>query len=171
MKQCVFIVILLFSVLFTSNSATAQRADVPISFQIAIIKQIMIADRIIKSKSDGLILIVKDAISEKKAELMANAFIKQGIKSEVTDDPSLYNGRSVITIYYMTDTIVKPDFIQKEKVLTIALNSQFVEEGEIALAIRSTDSGRPEIVVSKREIELEGHGNLISHLPKAIILQ
>ena len=123
MKCCVFLFFLISSIFFTNNSVNAQKADVPISFQIAIIKQIMIADRIIKAKSDGLILIVKDDGSEKKAELMANAFIKQGIKTEVTDDPTTYFGRSVMTIYYMTDTIVKPDFIQKEKVLTIALNS------------------------------------------------
>ncbi len=169
MKCCVFLFFLISSIFFTNNSVNAQKADVPISFQIAIIKQIMIADRIIKAKSDGLILIVKDADSEKKAELMANAFIKQGIKTEITDDPTPYSGRSVMTIYYMTNTIIKPDFIQKEKVLTIALNSKFVEDGEISLAIRSTESGRPEIVVSKRELELEGHGSLISHLPKAVV--
>jgi hypothetical protein len=170
MKSCVLL-FLLFTYIFTANqAAVAQQADVPISFQIAIIKQIMIVDRIIKSNSDGIILIVKDENSEKKAEIMANVFQKQSIKVEITSDVSSYSGRSVSTIYFFTDKIEKHNFIQKERILTIASNSKLVEDGLVSIAIRNTSSGKPEIVVNKNNIELEGHGELISHLPKAVVL-
>ena len=170
MKSRLILLTILFSVILSNTSVVAQHAEVPISYQIAIIKQIMIADRVIKSNSNGMVLIVNDANTLKKAELMANTFKKQGIKAEVTTDLSAYNGKSINVIYFMSDTITKPAFINEEKILTVAANSQLTEDGHISLAIRNSKTERPEIVVNRSVIEDEGHGNLISSLPKAVIL-
>ncbi len=170
MKSQLILLTIFFSAFFSKSTVLAQQTEVPISFQIAIIKQIMIADREIKSSSNGMVLIVNDANTLKKAELMANTFRKQGIKAEVTSDLSAYKGKSINVIYFMSDTIIKPAFIKEEKILTVVANSQLTEDGHISISIRKTKGGRPEIVVNRNVIENEGHGSLISSLPKAVIL-
>lgn len=169
MKRISVLVLLLvisFGTLFASSS---NNNDVPISLQTIILKKILVADQTISRRADGVILIVHDADNESQAVMIEKSLAQQGLKSERTMDVNKYNARSINAIYYATETIVRPKFITDEGILTFGFRSSSVEQGKVAIALRITEN-KPEVVVNKSVLDIEGHSRLLNFIPKAVIL-
>lgn len=153
--------------LFAGGPSTV--ADIPVSFQAVIIKKIMIADPIIKAKTDGIVLIVFNESTSEKSAILKKAFNSQGMKVELTKDPNEFAREQVAVIYYMTDQIERPKFIIDYGVLTISQNESSVIAGMAALSIRVGSDAKPEIVLNRSVLEVEGHEILIKSMPKAVV--
>ncbi len=169
MKPFSVLVLLLVMSFGTIFASTNNSGDVPISLQTIILKKILVADQNISRRADGVILIVHDADNENQAVMIEKALAQQGLKSERTLDVNKYNARSINAIFYATETIVRPKFIVDEGVLTFGLSSSIVEQGKAAIALRITDN-KPEVVVNKSVLDIEGHSRLLNSIPKAVIL-
>lgn len=169
MKTKLVLLLVLFTLLLLNSSKAADLNDIPASLQAAIIKRIMVADPIIKAKTDGIVLIVHDASTADKALIIQKGFASQSIKTEITENPESFSNQTIAAIYYLSDTITRPSYILDHGVLTIAQDDQNVIAGKTALAIRVAEDGKPEIVLNKSVMEIEGHALLIKALPKAVV--
>lgn len=129
----------------------------------------MVADPIIKSKTDGIVLIVHDEATAQKAAVLQKGFTSQSIKTVLTQNPEKFENQTVAAIYYLTDSIQRPKFILDYAVLTISQSDETVIAGKSALAIRVDEDGKPEIVLNKSVMEIEGHSQLVKSLPKAVV--
>ena len=141
----------------------------PVSFQVNILKKIFVADKIIKSKADGFVLIVHDETTTERASLISKSFNSLGVKTKLTTSIESHEGENISAIYYLTDVIVRPSYIAAQRILTIAGSSEYVTNGESAIGMKY-DNGFPVIVINRLVIENEGHKALISMIPKAEII-
>lgn len=162
-----FTLILLFSL--SSFQLKAQMTEVPVSFQVNILKKIFVVDRVIKSRGEGIVLIIHDKDNLERAELIQNTFKSLGMKAEIATNFDLVNKSGIHAIYFLTQNIERPKFISDEKILTISGFTQSLEDGKVALGLRNV-GGKPEVVLNKSLLRAEGHDELLMSLPKAVVI-
>lgn len=167
--KSLFKFVLVLTLSLFSLQLKAQMTEVPVSFQVNILKKIFVVDHVIKQRGEGIVLIIHDADNLERAELIQKTFKSLGVKAEVATNFNSVDKGGIHAIYYLTQNIERPKFISDERILTISGFTQSLEEGKVALGLRNVN-GKPEVVLNKNLLNVEGHQDLMLALPRAVVI-
>lgn len=150
---------LIFAGLFSLTLPVLATMQIPVKLQAALFRKILSYDKVLKGKSDKLVVALVGE-SSKQAQETSDAFESVGFKVVSISADKLEQAASSFDVLYINSdsTIgIYKELCEQKGLLTITGNARLVEKGHVSIGLETKDDGRPQIVINLKRLQAEKH--------------
>ncbi len=145
--------------LILASPADASEA-LPPRVQASVFRRIFAYDPALRGKPRIKVLVLHGRLSAERARDMAAAFEAEGLaaaQSDVDVRPGTLDDATVL--YALPDVPAQPlaELAREWRLLTLSGDAEAAEKGHVAVALRRSAGGQPEIVVHLPRLAADGH--------------
>jgi hypothetical protein len=147
--------------LFAAAPAAARGPDaLPPRVQASVFRRIFAYDPALREKPRVKVLVLHGRVSAERARDIVDAFEAEGVPaahSDVDVRPGTLDDATVL--YVLPDVPAEPlaELARGRRLLTLSGDAEAAEKGHVAVALRRSASGQPEIIVHLPRLAADGH--------------